>query len=102
MNTRSFLKSLLVAAVAPSILLPKLNDSFKWKSLSTSGLMVPNPEWINAPFEIAFLIQDSPKGILFERSKEVLNFPVEMGYMEDPFPIRLNAKHDIVQPYIKI
>lgn len=42
MNTRSFIKSLLVASVAPSVLVPVLKDRFRWKL---------NPEWEAAPLE---------------------------------------------------
>lgn len=52
-NKRSFIKSLLVACVAPTVLVPRLKDAFNWKP-SAENLWVPNPNWNNAPFEIAF------------------------------------------------
>jgi len=39
MNTRTFIKSLLVGAIAPSVFLPKASDSFKWKR-TASGIYV--------------------------------------------------------------
>lgn len=43
MNTRSFIKSLLVMAVAPSVIVPVLKDRFRWKL---------NPEWDDAPLKM--------------------------------------------------
>lgn len=55
MNTdrRSFLKSILVATVAPTLLLPKLGNRQRWKR--TEEIWVPNPEWVNAEHEIFFV-----------------------------------------------
>ena len=54
MNKRSFLKSLLTCAVAPSILLPTFKDAHKWKR-TENFLFMPNPAWQDAPYEVAFL-----------------------------------------------
>lgn len=54
-NRRSFLRGILLAAVAPSLLLPKFKDGHKWKS--TEMLYIPNessidgPEWCSVSFE---------------------------------------------------
>jgi hypothetical protein len=56
MNTRTFLKSLIVAAVAPQILIPRAPTPYKWvrttKIALAGGLMVPNPEWFKAAYEL--------------------------------------------------
>lgn len=53
LNTRNFIKSLLVASVAPSILLSSAKDRTKWKA-TKQGLWIPNPAYANAPYEIAY------------------------------------------------
>lgn len=52
-STRQFLKSILVAAVAPSILIPKAGDRQKWKR--SGNIWRLNPEWENAPYEAKIL-----------------------------------------------
>ena len=52
MNTRNFLKSVLVMAIAPAILLPKAEDRQRWKR--TSALWVPNPAYQTAEYEFYF------------------------------------------------
>lgn len=54
-----FLRSLLIVAMAPSVLVPKFGDTHKWKQ--TANLWVPNPEWENADYKISFAFN---KGIL--------------------------------------
>lgn len=52
-NRRSFLRGLLLAAVAPSVLLPKFKDAHKWKR--TENLWIANPEYVTAEYETAFM-----------------------------------------------
>lgn len=52
MNKRSFIKSLLLVAVAPAILIPKAKDAFKWKRVN--DLWVVNPDYGTAPYEVGF------------------------------------------------
>lgn len=60
MNRRGFFKSLAAltaAASAPGIFIPKF-DPVRWKVLNTtSGILVPNPAWINAPYELMFIAE---------------------------------------------
>ncbi len=53
MNTRTFIKSILLASLAPAAFIPKQSDRFKWKK-SESGMWVTNPEWENAPYEFGY------------------------------------------------
>ena len=55
MNKRSFIKSLLIGCVAPSVFLPK--EPVNWKR-SAEQLWVPNPAWKTAPYECAFVFLD--------------------------------------------
>lgn len=68
-SRRSFIKSLLIAAVAPQVLLPK--EPIKWKR-STQGLYI-NPEWITADYELALIGAFNPK--LFTP----ITWPANMG-----------------------
>lgn len=52
-NRRSFLRGILVAAVAPSVLLPKFKDTYKWKRTET--LWIANPEYVTATHEIKYI-----------------------------------------------
>lgn len=54
MNRRNFLGKLLVGAAAFAILPSATTYARSWKPLG-SGILVPNPEWVNAPFEIRFM-----------------------------------------------
>ena len=54
-SRRSFLKSMLVAAIAPSVLAGVCSDRFKWKR--TNDVWVPNPEWVKAEYEVYFINQ---------------------------------------------
>lgn len=49
---RGFLRSLLIAAVAPSILVPKFKDAHKWKRTET--LFMPNPAYVEAEYKIQY------------------------------------------------
>lgn len=44
---RGFLKTLGLA-IGAAIFLPKAPDAFRWKR---SGIYVPNPAWVSAPYE---------------------------------------------------
>jgi len=55
MNRRSFFHTLL-AGTAGALFLPKLPDRYRWKG----PLIVPNPAYISAPYEIAFYYVEGP------------------------------------------
>lgn len=56
-SRRSFLASVLALAAAPQIL---VSPEMKWCRRKESGLYVTmlNPDWIAAPYEIAFITQE--------------------------------------------
>lgn len=88
MNRRGFLKGLggiLAACAAPQAL---VGQDFKWKLVRRrSGLIVINPEYVNAPYEYAFLVGpgalsntgDPATPIVFQRGR---TFELS-GYEED-------------------
>lgn len=52
---------MLAAAAGPSVLALEALDRFKWKAPEGRLVAVLNPEWVNAPYEIAFAyIQPRP------------------------------------------
>lgn len=66
MNRRNFfgglLKSVLVSAVAPNIILAAASDRHIWKPAIRGLRMGINPAWISAPYECWFLVSlDAPK-----------------------------------------
>lgn len=116
MNKRSFLKSILLASIAPSLLLSGSKDRFKWKKSEGNVLWVINPDYVSAPFEMAILA--TPAGlydyalthvngylkpdskvpidtIIFKRSN---GKPVEKT-IENPWPLRWNAEGKQVYPF---
>lgn len=101
MNTRSFFKSLATIAigsiVAPQVLIPKFADSFKWKRQAESGIYVLNPEWVNAPYEMAFYGHDFENTralhpIIFNRESfkdTELTVPGEKVFRDNSAPLRM-------------
>lgn len=105
MNTRSFIKSLLLCAAAPQVILSSSLDKQKWKAtvkhIKKNGIYVPNPEYFKAEYEVVFLIgaNSSFAPILFKRE----NKPKEMvgvKYVFENIPIRMNSLGECVQPII--
>lgn len=107
MNKRSFLKSLLTLAVAPQIILSTSVNRFKWKR--AGDLWIINPEYVNAPFEIGFLMppqttfydfilayKDKPSFSILNREALPKDHMSSM-----PWPYRLNNKMEHVAPFIK-
>lgn len=122
MNRRGFFASLaagISVAVAPSVFLPKLNP-VHWKRVQS--LWVPNPDWFNAPYEIALIVatpiptslddlnSGNSKTIVFKRSD---GFPPE-HYRDhlrlcETTPVRLandplkgDGSITIIPPYRKV
>lgn len=87
MNRRSFLNCL--AGVAPAILLPKFGDGFKWKRGPAQQLYQINPAWVDAPYEIVFLMD---QGISF-RCKATPPLRAEM------LP---DGRVMVVEPYLNV
>jgi hypothetical protein len=50
MNRRGFFKLSALAGIG--LFLPKTFDPARWKMLGPSGLIVPNPAYVNAPFQL--------------------------------------------------
>jgi hypothetical protein len=110
-DRRSFFKNILVAAVAPSLLLSISPDKFKWKRQASSGIYVINPEWVNAPYEICFVgspsagFRDITPVILprAERyAKEKLLYGTDL-VISDAYPVRLmNDGKTVVPCMIKL
>jgi hypothetical protein len=58
MNTRSFLKTILTASLAPSLLLARAGDAYRWKQEPTTKIWIVNPEWENATLEIGYIARE--------------------------------------------
>lgn len=87
MNRRNFFKGLAAlvgGAAAPMIFVPKL-DPVRWKVLGPSGLLVPNPAWIDAPYELLFIHPD-----VGYWSQELLIHPrnIELTDPKKVYPVR--------------
>jgi hypothetical protein len=77
MNTRSFLKSLLVAAIAPQVLIPKSDDRQKWKRRN-SGIWALNPAYSNAQYEsVLFSAKDYCGTWAFVTHSEIREIQIE-------------------------
>lgn len=108
MNRRGFISQLagiLAGATAPGLFLSEALDRFHWKAPPGQLIAVPNPEWINAPYEIKFLNCVEIPG---DDSRGTTGFR-EMTYqIVSPlkFPARFATKKDVlacknpVPPYI--
>lgn len=60
MNRRSFFTKLGLAATTVAILPAATTYARKWvASSSASNLWIPNPEWVNAPLEMAFISEQT-------------------------------------------
>lgn len=108
MNRRGFLTSLiggvLAAGVAPNIL---AGAGRKWVK-AKSGMFVPNPDWVNAPFELGFVASPQmarfmvkqPNGLFSFRAFQI-NHDGTMEMMpseQDPYPRRFldaNMEHEV-------
>lgn len=105
LNTRSFIKSLLVAAIAPTILIPRAKDSFKWKQNVETGLYVLNPDYVNAPFEIAYIIgednQLSPYNFRRDAAAKEFFWHNLGEKFEVDYPTRLTEFGKRIPPFIK-
>lgn len=54
MNRRRFFSNLIGAAAEFAILPSAVTYSRKWIKPKQSPVFIPNPEWVNAPYEIYF------------------------------------------------
>lgn len=84
MNRRSFIKSMLAAAVAPMAL---KGAGRAWKR--TEELWIPNPDYVNAPIEMSWIWSpelEKVNGVF--RLKEQ---PLPEGHLKDPYPLRFNT-----------
>jgi hypothetical protein len=119
MNTRrSFFKQLALGVAAVSsahILLPKAADAFKWKQPQGKLMYVVNPEYVDAPYEVAIIPNrfwyGEWSGKFPENAGDVKNdiqvYSRAMGPVKDmvyhPYPPRLKTPTGpYVQPFIQV
>lgn len=95
MNTRSFLKSILMLGVSAAILPSAVTYSRRWiKPSGSDQLWKPNPDWVNAQYEVVFgyLPSESTiQPIIFKRSTEpniMLDKIMSKGYTVVSPPMR--------------
>lgn len=121
MNRRGFLKGLggVILGLSAISILPQATTykrTWKWKKAADSGLIVPNPEWIEAPYEYRFVMDSRAfqsfhfgptpsKAIIADRNKP-LQLAENEVIISDTMPIRLRfnketQEYEKVYPYIK-
>lgn len=96
MNRRNFL-SVLGAAMAgmaavPLIHVPELPDRHRWKRMQGSLLLVPNPEWVNAQYEIAWWVAGEGCGTFIQ--SELCAIPPWAKELRDKLPRRFKQMSD--------
>lgn len=98
MNRRSFLTGIIAAGISAAILPSALTYERTWKK-TAQGLYVLNPDWVNAPYEIRWLVTDKN---LFEAVVVPVSTPVR-NCMIESMPIRLKFgvfdKQNIIEPF---
>ncbi len=95
MNRRGFFQTLGTIAAGFTILPGALTYTRKWKPIDC-GIYVPNPEYINAQFELAIYRQTpGMKAVLFTRTSWD-----QVGLVGEPinqwFPHRFNSREDFL------
>lgn len=100
MNTRSFLKSLLVAAVAPQVLAAVAKDRCRWTK-TISGLYVINPAWVTAKYELTYIGCESLgyRELLRPWEEESLKLPYSARFNEVPHDMGSQLK--LIHPWIE-
>ena len=105
----------MATAAAGFAILPSATTYTRASWKKVGDLYVPNPEWLNAPYEVAFFIQQdpgnpmgrSPFGYIFERTGEVPKAMSTAGKMiriQETLPLRYNSPNfgsEPVPPYIQ-
>lgn len=67
MNTRSFIRSIAVGCVAPTVFIP-ISKDIRWKRCTKArNLWIPNPDWETANGEIAFCFAGTINMSLFTK-----------------------------------
>jgi hypothetical protein len=93
LNRRGFISNLalmLGAATGPNILALEALDRFKWKAPAGRLVAVINPEWLEAPYEAAFLSQMRED---FRRMIEEKLRP-EIIRISNHYPMRFRTEED--------
>jgi hypothetical protein len=117
MNTRDFLKTLLLVGVAPSVLIPKFPDCQRWRKTASTGLWVLNPAYEAARYELLFStdpkFESPPKIYLRElkgehkgwRPQNTVSEAYPLRYDRNPFPMTRGAVADFsnaIPPFIQL
>ncbi len=103
MTTRSFIKSMLMVGIAPTILTSVAADKFKWKPTS-SGLVVLNPEWLDAPYEIIWFsgFGQSYYPQLHVRGNDVKFHTANQHLFKEPYPMRQDENGKSIHPFMLV
>ena len=101
MNTRSFLKSMLMLGVGTAILPSAVTYSRRWiKPSGSDQLWKPNPAWVTAEYEVVFVYLPSESTItppIFKRDTEpaiMLDKIMSNGYTVVSPPMRYNLDEE--------
>lgn len=98
MRRRDFFRTLATAAAGFAILPSAGTYARTWKR-AASGILVPNPDYITAPYEI-LVVEGYP--VVHNRKFEP---PPDWNRVKDAFPIRFKSyddfsKREIINPFI--
>jgi hypothetical protein len=114
LDRRSFFKSFALAVtgavVAPSVFIPRAGDHHQWVSRK-SGLLILNPEWVNAQYEVVFwahMAEVSPG--VFKRFGDPVPQSVRVAIgkqagriIDDLYSFRCNKPGDYpISPFIEV
>lgn len=116
MNRRSFISSMLRAGVAAMVLPSATTYARHWVQPVSRELWVPNPDWINAKYEVLFYVSNSSipndlwacylRPFLWKRSEQRPVPPAEYHELDQrlSLPMRSNSpvfplEDDVIRPY---
>lgn len=74
MNRRSFFKKLAMATAAFTVLPSATTYARKWVTQAASPLLVPNPAWVNAEFEMHLIM--SPAFGIMPQAHQPMTHPI--------------------------
>lgn len=107
MNRRSFIGTLATALAAFTVLPSATTYQRNWVTTKT-GMIVPNPEWMDAPLEVAYFFPEAGiiKQAVLKRDEPLLATIRSQFQMYDHFPIRYkmspSGERIFVPPFIEI
>lgn len=104
MNRRGFLKTIGTAVACFTVLPSASTYDRKW--VRTNSLYVPNPDYLNAPYELRFCYLDKPSEINIIEIDRSIQYPLDSVFVHESFPVRFDktwrGEIKYIQPFIAI